>query len=391
VINQRAVLAVPDAEPETGTAVAILSPRPRARAGRFERRTDDGPDLVSLHAPDGLFLEASPAAFSLLGAAPEDLIGRRFEDLADHSERQRVSDWWWSLRNGRPALLVFHAKRGNDAVWLECSASPSATNGRVTQVHAITRDVTRHREHADELARRCEALERENSELEGANRDLLMLAADAAHDLRAPVQVITGFAELLAGREGARLDETSQEFLAHILAAAGSMRDLVEAVLDHSRAAKAPLELGSVDCGELLIDVLSRLQTEIDDRGAKVEIHWLPSVWGDRIQLGRVFQNLLSNAVAAVRPDCRPELVLSARRLPWQWQLMVTDNGVGIPAEDRTRIFEAFQRGEGSRGGTGLGLAICKTIVERHGGRIWVEAVPGGGSRFAFTLPADSR
>jgi signal transduction histidine kinase len=92
--------------------------------------------------------------------------------------------------------------------------------------------------------------------------------------------------------------------------------------------------------------------------------------------------------VAAVPETRRPELVVSAYRFPGQWQLMVTDNGVGVQAKDRTRIFEAFQRGEAShRGGTGLGLAICKAVVERHGGRIWVEAAPTGGSRFAFTLP----
>ncbi|MGH7754282.1 MAG: sensor histidine kinase, partial [Gemmatimonadales bacterium] len=224
---------------------------------------------------------------------------------------------------------------------------------------------------------------------EQANRDLLVLAADAAHDLRAPVQVITGFAELLAGREGARLDEVSQEFLAHILTAAGNMRDLVEVVLEHSHAASAPLELSCFDCNRLVSDVVASLHRQIRDREARVEVQRLPSLWGDRLQLGRVFQNLLSNAVAAVPADRRPEVVVSAERLSWQWQLAVSDNGVGVEADDRTRIFEAFQRGGNSgREGTGLGLAICKTIVDRHGGSIWVEPAEDGGSRFVFTVPA---
>jgi PAS domain S-box-containing protein len=371
----------------TGLATVLPSPD---RAGRYERLTDAGPDLVSLHAPDGRFLEASPAAFSLLGKAPEDLRDWRWQDFADPSERERVAAWWRSLGDPGPAQLTFRAVGGDgQVVWLECVATVALTESKVTHVQATTRDVTRHRWHADELSRRCSELESQASRLEQANRDLLVLAADAAHDLRAPVQVITGFAQLLAAREGARLDEVSQEFLAHILAAAGGMRDLVDAVLEHSRASFGPLDLVSIECHTLVSDVLARLDAEIGERKAEVDIHALPAVWGDRVQLGRVFQNLISNAISAVPPARRPKVTVSAHRLPWQWQLSVADNGVGVRLEDRTRIFEPFQRGEaGSGRGSGLGLAICKAIVERHGGRIWVEEAEDGGSRFVFTLTA---
>ncbi len=370
-----------------GRLAAVIAPD---RTGRYERATDAGPDLVSLHTPDGRFLEASPAAFSILGKAPEDLRDWRWQDFADPSEQERVGAWWRSLRDPAPAQLTFRALGGDgQAVWLECVATVVIAGGKVTHVHATTRDVTRHRWHSDELSRRCRELEGEAARLEQANRDLLVLAANAAHDLRAPVQVITGFAQLLATREGARLDEISQEFLAHILAAAGGMRDLVDAVLEHSRASSAPLDLVSIECNALVSDVLSRLDGEIEDRRAEVEVHELPSVWGDRVQLGRVFQNLISNAISAVAPVRRPKVIVSAHRLPWQWQLAVTDNGAGVPLEDRARIFEPFQRGEAASGrGSGLGLAICKAVVERHGGRIWVEGAEGGGSRFVFTLTA---
>jgi PAS domain S-box-containing protein len=375
---------------QNGSAgLAVRPVQPWARAGRYERRTDAGPDLVSLHAPDGKFLEASPAAFSLLGQAPGGLLGRRWQELAEPSDRQRVANWWSTLRDEAPAQLTFRASSHGEVVWLECTAAVSVANGRVSYVHAVTRDVTHHWEHADELSRRCEELERQNSQLEQANRDLLVLAADAAHDLRAPVQVITGFAELLAGREGGRLDEVSQEFLARILTAAGNMHHLVDVVLEHSHAASAPLELSCFDTNRLVSDVVASLHGQINDRQVRVEVQNLPALWGDRLQLGRVFQNLLSNAVAAVAAGRRPEVVVSAQRLSWQWQLSVTDNGVGVEPDDRTRIFEAFQRGGNSgRAGTGLGLAICKTIVDRHGGRIWVEPVENGGSRFIFTVPA---
>ena len=370
--------------------MALSSAAVRPRAGRFERLTDSGPDMSSLHTPDGSFLQASPAALTLLKMAPEMLLGQGWPDLATPAEQPRVAAWWRSLGTGGPAQLTFEALTGDGTVvWLECTASAAMAEGRIGHVQAITRDVTRQRRQADELTRQCTELELRLSQLEQANRDLLLLAADAAHDLRAPVQVITGFAELLATREGPRLDVVSQEFLAHILAAAGNMRNLVDAVLAHSQATSAPLEPVAVDCGDLVDDVVADLAGDIDDRGARIVIDDLPWVWADRVQLRRIFQNLLANALAAVPAGRQPEIIVSARPLLTAWQLTVTDNGTGVAPGDRRRIFEPFQRaGAGDGRGTGLGLAICRAIVERHGGRIWVEAAAGGGSRFSFVLPA---
>jgi signal transduction histidine kinase len=113
-------------------------------------------------------------------------------------------------------------------------------------------------------------------------------------------------------------------------------------------------------------------------------------VFADRVQLGRVFQNLLSNAIQAAQPDHPPTIAVTARRLATSWEFAVTDDGIGVLAEDRNRIFELFQRGthDRQRGpGHGMGLAICRTIVERHGGRIGVEKTPGSGARFSFIIP----
>jgi signal transduction histidine kinase len=238
---------------------------------------------------------------------------------------------------------------------------------------------------------RADQLERRVAELERDNRELAAFAADVAHDLRAPLQAVAGFAELLARREGARLDETSQRFVAHILAGAGAMRELVEAVLDHRRSAFGALVPSWVPGNDLVTAVLRRLQRNLDEVAAVVDVGELPMVFADRVQLGRVFQNLITNALAAAHPDRRPEITITSRRLPAGWEFAVTDNGVGVRPEDRARIFELFHRG-GSEGqlshGYGMGLTICRTIVERHGGRIAVErAGPEGGARFSFTIP----
>lgn len=237
---------------------------------------------------------------------------------------------------------------------------------------------------------RVDQLERLVAKLERHNRELAAFAANVAHDLRAPLQALTGFAELLARREAARLDETSQGFVAQILSAAGGMRELVEAVLDHHQSSFAALDPTWVETNDLVGRVLRRLQHDLDDVGIAVEVGDLPTVFADRVQLGRVFQNLVANAIGAAHPDRPPKITVSARCLPTRWKFAVTDNGVGIRPEDRNRIFDLFQRGpaEGQpRSGHGMGLTICRTVVERHGGRIAVERADGGGARFSFTIP----
>ena len=245
------------------------------------------------------------------------------------------------------------------------------------------RDVLgRHRARLDQLQRRI-------SELERDNRELAAFAADVAHDLRAPLQAVTGFAELLAHRAGGNLDKTAQGFLAQILTAAGGMRELVEAVLDHRQSAFGSLNPTWVHGNELVGAVLRRLQRDLDQADAVVEIGELPTVFADRVQLGRVFQNLISNALRAAHPDRSPEIEITGGRLPAGWEFAVSDNGIGVQPDDRNRIFELFQRGpsDAQGRGHGLGLAICRTIVERHGGRIAVEKAPRGGARFSFTIP----
>ena len=247
---------------------------------------------------------------------------------------------------------------------------------------------------ADVLSRhlsRFGDLERRLAESEEANRQLAAFTADVVHDLRAPLQAVVGFTELVIRREAAGLDETSQSFLAHVLSAADSMRELVETVLEHRRSSSAMLEVTGFDCNDVVQAIIMRLGQGLDDAGARIVIDELPLIRADRVQFGRVIQNLVGNALRAARPGESPVITIAARRRRGAWEFSVTDNGVGVPAVDCERIFELFERGSmgNDSTGKGMGLAICRAIVERHGGRIAVEKALGGGSRFSFTLPDD--
>jgi PAS domain S-box-containing protein len=352
----------------------------------YEALLREGADLFSRHTADGRFVEASSAAAEVVGRCPSALLELSWLDIVEALDRFRFAAWWRLIRSGpQPPLSFRIQKPDGEVAWVEAAAvAVRSPNGGVAEVQVMSRDVTRHLGRVEAAGRRADRLEQ-------ANRELGAFAADVAHDMRSPLQAISGFAELLARREGARLDETSQSFVAHILAATAGVQELVRAVLEHRQSTSAALQPAPVNCETLVRAVLMRVQGELDEMGAEVEIGELPVVMADRVQLGRVFQNLVSNALRATLPDRRPKLTISARRLPGHWELSVADNGVGVPEHDRQRIFELFQRGApgavGCRPGHGLGLSICRAVVERHGGRIGLERVPEGGSRFFFTLP----
>jgi signal transduction histidine kinase len=199
---------------------------------------------------------------------------------------------------------------------------------------------------------------------------------------------VSGFLTLLDERHRGRLDPEADEFIAHALSGTRKMQRLIADLLEYSRAGRTGLVPEPVPLGAVVRETLAGLSASIEQAGAEVVVDPLPVVRADPGQLGRLLQNLLSNAIKFAA-EARPVVHVSARDTATGWEVSVTDNGVGIDPADRELIFDMFQRR--SRGdavdGTGIGLAICQRIVQRHGGRIWVEAAAGGGSAFRFTLP----
>ena len=175
---------------------------------------------------------------------------------------------------------------------------------------------------AEVLARhlsRFEDLERRLAESEEANRQLAAFTGEVVHDLRSPLQAVVGFTELVIRHEGAGLDEKSQSFLAHVLGAADSMRELVETVLEHRQSSAAVLEVTAFDCNDVVQAIIMRLGQGLEDAGAQIVVDELPLVRADRVQFGRVIQNLVGNALRATRPGESPLITIAARRRRGGW------------------------------------------------------------------------
>ncbi len=241
---------------------------------------------------------------------------------------------------------------------------------------------------AGELEERQCVLAEKTAALEHSNRDLEQFAYVASHDLQEPLRKITSFAELLAKRCAGSLDATGERYVAYMVDGARRMSQLINHLLAYSRlgtrgAAFAPMELAAA-----LDAALDNLELPLAETGATVTRGELPTLVADATQITQLFQNIVGNAVK-YRADRPPVIHVSARREDGGWTVAVTDNGQGIAPQHFERIFRMFQRlhTTAQRQGAGIGLAFCKRIVERHGGRIWVESEEGTGSTFSFTLP----
>jgi signal transduction histidine kinase len=236
--------------------------------------------------------------------------------------------------------------------------------------------------------RRAEAaLEKKTVELGRSNRDLEQFAYVASHDLQEPLRMVTSYVQLLTRRYQGKLDSDADEFIRFAEDGAVRMWKLINDLLAYSRAGTQGKELEPTDCETALHQSLDNLKMAIEENGVIVTRDPLPTVMADHPQLIQLFQNLIGNAIK-FRGDEPPRVHVSASRNGNGWIFSVRDNGIGIAPEYAKRIFIIFQRlhSREKYAGTGIGLAICQKIVERHGGRIWVESELGKGATFYFTL-----
>lgn len=273
-------------------------------------------------------------------------------------------------------------RRNGEECWvLERCEHELGDDGNVVRSVGTVQDITERKRAADALAEKTAALERSNA-------DLRQFAYVVSHDLREPLRMVTSYLQLLERKFRDVMDEDARDFVGFAVGGAKRMDVLIKDLLEYSRVDTHGTEMEAVSGGEALLDAIENLQTAITEANARVTFNDLPRVRADRSQLTRVFQNLVGNAVKYRRPNQVPEIRVSAS-VAGDWATFkVEDNGIGIDPEFRQKVFVIFQRlhGREEYEGTGIGLAICKRIIDRHGGRIWLESEPGEGCRFYFTL-----
>ncbi len=226
------------------------------------------------------------------------------------------------------------------------------------------------------------------TELEHSNKELEQFAYVASHDLQEPLRMVSSYTELLERRYGDKLDDKAREFIGYAVDGAVRMQRLINDLLEFSRVSTRGKALQHVDVTRVLGTVRANLSVAIQDAGALVTNDDLPTVMADETQLVQLLQNLIGNAIKFRGRD-RPHVHVGAQATATEWVFAVRDNGIGIAPEYFERIFVIFQRlhARDEYPGTGIGLAVCRRILDRHGGRIWVESEPGHGSTFYFALP----
>jgi light-regulated signal transduction histidine kinase (bacteriophytochrome) len=246
----------------------------------------------------------------------------------------------------------------------------------------IAQDITERRRMTEELKLNVQKLARSNDELE-------RFAYVASHDLQEPLRMVASFTQLLAKRYSGRLDETADRYMNYAVDGAKRMQQLIADLLAYSRVDNKEIDLRQIDCAAVVLDAMRNLQVAIKESGAVIDWDQLPSLWADQGELTQLFQNLLANAIKFKQKDECPRIHISSVDSGEEWIISVQDNGIGIDARYAERVFQIFQRLHTRQEypGTGIGLAVCKKVVERHGGKLWVESEPGAGSTFRFTIP----
>ena len=252
------------------------------------------------------------------------------------------------------------------------------------RIIGINYDVTERIEMQEHLRKANEDLVRSNSELE-------RFAYVASHDLQEPLRMVTSYLQLLERRYKDRLDGDAIEFIDYAVDGSNRMKTLINDLLAYSRVGTRGKEFTQVNCNEVLDHVLFSLKPMMDESNAEITFEPLPTIMGDTVQLEQLFQNLLGNALK-FRGEEAPRIHIGVKKENKTWLFSVRDNGIGIDPQFFEKVFIIFQRlhTREKYEGTGIGLAISKKIVERHGGRIWIESEPGNGSTFNFTIPNKS-
>jgi PAS domain S-box-containing protein len=351
---------------------------------KYRRMFDNA--VLGLFSADqqGRFIEVNRAFSNILGyESPEEVLksGVYGNDILVNAEDAGI---YSDLIERYGFIINFETqvyRKDKTRIWVSISTkSDTGTDNGQSARYGIIEDITQRKIVEEELAQKAADLARSNADLE-------QFAHIASHDLQEPLRMVASFTELLARKYKGRLDKDADEFISIAVDGANRMKQLINDLLVFSRVGSKAKPFEPTDFNEVLNHSMGNLAMIIKEHSANVEADQLPVLMADKNQMIQLFQNLMSNAIK-FHSLVQPRIKISASLKESLWTFSINDNGIGIDPQHFERIFGVFQRVHGKRDypGTGIGLAICKKIVERHGGRIWVESEQGKGSTFFFTI-----
>ncbi len=326
----------------------------------------------------------SAAATDITGYTPEELcidpyVGFKLVHPDDRHLLEAVEKG--DIAPGTPLTLRW-VRKDEAIIWIEQqNVAIYDEMGNLVAVEGIARDITERKRRAEELDRAIAELARSKAELE-------QLTYVNSHELQEPVHMVARCVNLLQRRYKDKIDSHTGKIIGYALDGANRMQRLIGDLLAYSRVDSEDKEFAPTNCEAIFDRALANLKAAVEESGTVVSHDALPTVMGDDSQLTQLFQNLMGNAIK-FHGEEPPGVHVSVQKEENEWLFSVQDNGIGIDPEHSERVFMIFQRlhTEADYPGTGIGLAICKKIVERHGGRIWVDSEPGKGSTFYFTIP----
>jgi PAS domain S-box-containing protein len=335
---------------------------------------------------EGIIRSWNKGAERLYGYAEQEVMGKPVSIIFPPNKLAEFEEIMHKSKSGQVIQQSETIRRRKDGIDIQVASTISPIvdeRGDMIGSSILAYDIGERKLRDKELAERTEELAR-------SNQDLQQFAYLASHDLQEPLRMVSSYTQLLGKRYKGKLDADADEFIDFAVDGANRMQRLIRDLLEYSRVGAKDTLIEATNCNEILKNVMDNLSSSIQESGASIIIDDLPTLPVNSTMVSQLFQNLISNALK-FRSERLPNIQLSAKKDHAHWEFSVQDNGIGIPIDQQSRIFDIFQRlhSRTEYSGTGIGLAICKKIVERHGGRIWVESEPGRGSNFKFTFSAD--
>ncbi len=334
---------------------------------------------------DGIILSWNRGAERIFGYTAEEIVGKHISTLAAPDRVNEIPGIMDRLRRGERIEHYETKRRTKDGKILTVSLTISPirdSSGTIVGASKVARDLT-------ESERQAQALREANAALMRSNADLQQFAYSASHDLQEPLRTVSTYGELLQKKFSGTLGPEGDEYIGYMIQGALRMEQLLRDLRAFTQASMTGQEATEdIDAGEILDKALMNLGATIDQSGASITRTDLPCVRMYEFQLEQVFQNLIGNAIRS-RPSAPPRIHVAAVQRGAEWLFSVQDNGIGIDPQYKEQIFGIFKRlhSTSEYPGTGMGLAICERIIQRSGGRIWVESEVGQGSTFFFTIP----